>query len=185
MSTPSWLAFVEKLAPTVASAIGGPIGGMAVTAIEGALGITGGDGSSTDKIEAAITAGQLTGEQLAALKKADQDFAAKMKELDIQADQLQLADVEGARQMQVATPSNVPALLSGLIVLGYFGALIAMMFGVDVTDNNAFLIMLGALTGALTQVLNYWFGSTRHSQATASLLAQNTAAAAAQAANVR
>jgi hypothetical protein len=158
---------------------------MAVSALESALGITGTSGTSTDKIQAAIEAGQLTGDQIAAIKKADQDFAAKMKELDVQLDQMQLADVEGARQMQVAKPSPVPAMLSGLIVFGYFGALTAMMFGVDVTDNNAFVLMLGALTGAITQVLNYWFGSTRHSQNTASLLAQNTAAAAAQAASVR
>ena len=177
MSTPAWLSFIERVAPTIASAVGTPVAGMAVSAIESALGITGVDGS-TDKIEQAITNGQLTGQQIADLKKADQDFAAKMKELDVQLDQLQLADVEGARQMQVARPSPVPAMLSGLIVLGYFGALIAMMFGVDVTDNNAFLIMLGALTGALTQVLNYWFGSTRHSQATASLNAQAVASAA-------
>lgn len=177
MATPGWLAAIERLAPTIASAFGTPVAGMAVSALESALGITGSDGS-TDKIAQAIQSGQLTGEQIAAMKKADQDFAAKMKELDVQLDQLQLQDVEGARQMQAATPSPVPAMLSGLIVFGYFGALIAMMFGIDVTDNNAFTIMLGALTAAVTQVLNYWFGSTRHSQSTASLNAQTIATAA-------
>ena len=177
MSTPNWLQAVAKLAPTVASAFGTPLAGMAVSALETVLGITGGDGS-TDKIQEAIEQGKLTGDQVAAMKKADQDFAARMKELDIDLEKMQLADVEGARQMEVAQPSNIPAMLSGLVVVGYFGALIAMMFGIDVTDNNAFLIMLGALTGALTQVLNYWFGSTRHSQATASINAETVAAAA-------
>jgi hypothetical protein len=179
MSTPSWLAFIEKMAPTVASALGTPVAGMAVSAIESALGITGGDsGNSTDKIEQAITNAQLTGEQIAALKKADQDFTAKMKELDLDVDKMQLADVEGARQMQQATPSPLPAALSIFITAGFFAALGAMMSGVDVTDNNAFLIMLGALGGAFTQVLNFWFGSTRHSQNTASLNAQAVATAA-------
>jgi hypothetical protein len=177
VSTPSWLAFIEKVAPTVASAIGTPVAGMAVSAIEAALGITGGDGS-TDKIEQAITAGQLTGQQIADLKKADQDFAAKMKSLDVDLEKLQLEDVASARQMQVAQPSPIPATLSIIITLGFLGLLSAMLAGVDVTDNQAFLILIGALGSGFTQVLNFWLGSTRHSQTTASLNAETIATVA-------
>lgn len=182
MSTPAWLAFIEKMAPTVASAIGTPVAGMAVSAIESALGITGGDpsGSSTDKIAAAIAAAQLTPEQIAALKKADQDFAVQMKKLNVDLDQMQLADVEGARQMQTAKPSPVPAVLSIIITLGFLGILSAMLAGVDVTENQAFLILIGALGAGWTQVLNFWLGSTRHSQTTASLNAQTVAEVAKQ-----
>ena len=34
MSTPAWLSFIAKMAPTVASAIGTPVAGVAVAAIE-------------------------------------------------------------------------------------------------------------------------------------------------------
>jgi len=177
MSTPNWLQAVAKLAPTVASAFGTPLAGMAVSALETVLGITGGDGS-TDKIAQAIEQGKLTGEQVAAMKKADQDFAARMKELDIDLEKMQLADVEGARQMEVAKPSPVPAVLSIIITLGFLGILSAMLAGVDVTENQAFLILIGSLGAGYTQVLNFWLGSTRHSQSTASINAETVAAAA-------
>ncbi len=177
MGTPAWLAFIERIAPTIASAVGTPVAGMAVSAIESALGITGGDGS-TDKIEQAIVNGQLTGEQIAGLKKADQDFQAKMKALDVDLERMQLADVEGARQMQVAKPSPVPAVLSIIITLGFLGILSAMLAGVDVTENQAFLILIGSLGAGYTQVLNFWLGSTRHSQSTASINAETVAAVA-------
>lgn len=179
MSTPSWLAFIEKIAPTVASAIGTPVAGMAVSALESALGITGGDGS-TDNIQAAIEAGSLTGEQVAAIKKADQDFAVQIKKLDVDLDQMQLADVASARQMQTAQPSAIPAILSVIITVGFLGILATMLAGVDVTDNQAFLILIGALGAGWTQVLNFWLGSTRHSQTTASLNAQTVADVAKQ-----
>ncbi len=177
MGTPAWLAFIERIAPTIASAVGTPVAGMAVSAIESALGITGGDGS-TDKIEQAIVNGQLTGEQIASLKKADQDFQAKMKALDVDLERMQLQDVEGARQMQVAKPSPVPAVLSIIITLGFLGILSAMLAGVDVTENQAFLILIGSLGAGYTQVLNFWLGSTRHSQSTASINAETVAAVA-------
>ncbi len=177
MGTPAWLAFIERIAPTIASAVGTPVAGMAVSAIESALGITGGDGS-TDKIEQAIVNGQLTGEQIAGLKKADQDFQAKMKALDVDLERMQLQDVEGARQMQVAKPSPVPAVLSIIITLGFLGILSAMLAGVDVTENQAFLILIGSLGAGYTQVLNFWLGSTRHSQSTASINAETVAAVA-------
>lgn len=182
MSTPAWLAFIEKMAPTVASAIGTPVAGMAVSAIESALGITGGDpsGTATDKIAAAVAAGQLTPEQIMALKKADQDFAAQMKKMDLDLEQMQLADVGSARAMQTAQPSPIPATLSIIITLGFLGILSAMLAGVDVTDNQAFLILIGALGAGWTQVLNFWLGSTRHSQNTASLNAQTVAEVAKQ-----
>ena len=172
MSTPNWLQALARLAPTVASAFGTPIAGMAVSALESALGITGSDGS-TDKIQAAIESGQLTGEQITAMKKADQDFQARMKELDVKLDELQLQDVEGARQMQVAKPSPVPAILSIIITLGFLGILSAMLAGVDVTENQAFLILIGSLGAGYTQVLNFWLGSTRDSHEKTALLAQS------------
>jgi hypothetical protein len=184
MSTPAWLAFIEKMAPTVASAIGTPVAGMAVSAIESALGITGVEAATIDDktsaIAAAIQAGQLTPEQIGALKRADQDFQVQMKKLDIDLDQMQLADVEGARQMQVAKPSPVPAALSIIITIGFLGILISMLGGVNVKENEAFLILIGALGAGWTQVLNFWLGSTRHSQTTASINAQAVATAAAK-----
>jgi len=65
------------VAPTIGTALGGPMGGMAAKMIAEALGVD----NDPKKIEKAIQAA--TPEQLAELKKIDADFDVKMKELDV------------------------------------------------------------------------------------------------------
>ena len=68
-----------QIAPTIATAIGGPVAGMAVKALSSALGLS--PDASTDDVQAALM--NATPEQLAAIKKVDADFKVQMKELDI------------------------------------------------------------------------------------------------------
>jgi hypothetical protein len=180
VSSPAWLSFVEKLAPTIAQAIPIPGVGLAVSFIEQAMGWTG-DNKPADPVAAlqkAVESNSLTTDQIIALKNQDVEFQKFLKQKEIDLEQLQLQDVEGARQMQTARPSPVPAILSIIITLGFLGLLSAMLAGVDVTDNQAFLILIGALGSGFTQVLNFWLGSTRHSQNTASLNAETIATVA-------
>ena len=77
--------------------------------------------------------GGATPEQMLALKQADQSFALQMQELGFK----QLADLEAiaagdrkdARALQSATRSAVPAILSGIVTLGYFGILVGLLKG--------------------------------------------------------
>jgi hypothetical protein len=73
------LNLVRTVAPSIASAVGGPLAGMATRAISEAL-LGKPDGTEAELTEAAAKA---TPEQLLALKTAEQDFAVKMRELDI------------------------------------------------------------------------------------------------------
>ena len=118
-----------------------------------------------------------TPEQMLALKTADQAFAMQMQALGF-ADTEKLAalaveNTKDARSMQVITRSNVPALLSVLITVGFFGILVGMLLGVlSATDNQALMIMLGALGAAWGAVINYFFGSSADSGRKTELLAQ-------------
>ena len=58
----SWL---EQIAPGIATALGGPLAGLAVTAISKALGIDEKDVQNT------IESGKLTSDQLASIKQAE------------------------------------------------------------------------------------------------------------------
>ena len=69
-----------QIAPTIATAIGGPVAGMAVKALAGALGLS--QDASSDDVQTALM--NATPEQLAAVKKIDADFKVQMKELDIE-----------------------------------------------------------------------------------------------------
>jgi hypothetical protein len=171
-----WQSIIKTVAPWIGTALGGPLGGMAVTAIGGALGL---DTKTEDGIKQALAG--VTPEQMMALKKADQDFQAQMQALgfkqvtDLEA--LVVADRKDARDMQKTTRSPVPALLSYAVTMGYFVILGGMMLGIlKVSDSQALLLLLGSLATAWGQVLAYWFGTTRSSEVKTDMLAKAPAA---------
>ena len=164
---------ISTVAPWIGTALGGPLGAMAVQAAADALGIS---DKTVDSVKQALSGA--TPEQLLALKQADQNFALKMQELGFK----QLADLEAiaagdrkdARALQGATRSIVPAMLSGLVTIGYFGILVGLLKGwLTVTDNSqAMLLMLGSLSTGWGVVMAFWFGTTAASGRKTELLAQ-------------
>src|SRR5688500_5316999 len=88
------------VAPTLATAVLGPVGGLAVQAIGDALGI---DQPTQEKIKDAFQSGQMTGEQIAAVKQAEQAFLARCKELDIDLEKIHAGDRASARVLQSET----------------------------------------------------------------------------------
>src|SRR5258707_5874994 len=73
---------LETLAPTIATAVGTPLLGGAVAALEGVFGLTPTPGASMqarqDDVATAVMGA--SPEQLAGMRKADQDYAARMAE---------------------------------------------------------------------------------------------------------
>ena len=166
---------LATVAPWIGTAIGGPLGGLAITAAANALGLT---DKTTDALKTAL--GGATPEQMLALKQADQAFSVQMQALgfkqisDLEA--LAAGDRKDARAMQVSKPSHVPAALSTLVTAGYFGILLGIMRGwLVIDDSQALLLMLGSLTTAWGAVMAYWFGTTRDSGRKTELLAQSPA----------
>lgn len=154
---------IKTVAPWIGTALGGPLGGLAVDAATRALGV---DEKTADGLKNALAGA--TPESMLALKKADQEFAVKMKDLGFKSE----ADLEGiaagdrkdARALQATTHSRVPAMLSVLVTAGYFGILLGIMSDwLRVADTQALLLMLGSLTTAWGAVMAYWFGTTRSS----------------------
>ena len=166
-----WKKIIATVAPWIGTALTGPLGGMAVEAAASALGLT---DKTTDAIKTAIAGA--TPEQMLALKQADQTFALQMQKLGYDNIEklaaLAVENTKDARAMQVATRSPVPGILAFLITVGFFGILIGMMAGwLKTTDNQALLIMLGALGAAWGAVVNYFFGSSADSGRKTELLA--------------
>ena len=82
---------VGAVAPTLGSALGGPMGGAAANMIAEVLGCS----PEPKKIQQAMQ--QATPEQLAEIKKVEADFEIKMKELDLDIYALETADKQDAR----------------------------------------------------------------------------------------
>jgi hypothetical protein len=166
-----WTSLIKTVAPWIGTAIGGPFGVMATEAIGSALGLT---DKTTDSIKQALAG--VTPEQMLAIKKADQDFQVTMQQLGFK----QISDLEAiaagdrkdARDMQKTTRSNVPAILSVGVTLGYFAILGGMMTGhLKASDSQALLLMLGSLSTGWGVVMAFWFGTTHDSGRKTELLA--------------
>lgn len=171
-----WISIVKTVAPWIGTALGGPLGGLAVEAAANALGVS---DKTADSLKQALAG--VTPDQMLALKNADQQFALQMQALgfkqvtDLEA--IAAGDRKDARAMQVSKPSPVPAMLSFLVTVGYFGILVGMMTGkLVVSDSQALLIMLGSLGTAWGGVMAFWFGTTRDSSRKTELLAQSAPA---------
>ena len=169
-----WKVLVSTVAPWIGTALGGPLGGMAVEAAANALGL---NDKTVDAVKSALSG--VTPEQMLALKKADHEFALQMQTLGFKnvADMEDIAagDRASARSMQTSKPSIVPALLSFSVTVGYFGILVGLLMGkLKVDDSQALLLMLGSLGTAWGMVMAFWFGTTRDSGRKTELLAQSS-----------
>lgn len=162
---------LKKVGPTLAALLGGPFAGMAVEAIGLALNVP---EPTLAKVEKALTSGNLNGDQLAAIKLAEQQVAIRLEELGVRREELVIEDRKSARDMQIATRSSVPAVLTYIITLGFFSILGAMFYFPAVKESAPLMIMLGSLGTAWTGACAFWFGTTANSQNKTNLLAQSS-----------
>jgi hypothetical protein len=153
-----WIDTLEKLAPTVASALGSPVAGMAISGLESALGVSG------DDIQKTIETNKLTAEQVAAIQQAEIALKAKAQELGLDFAKLSNDDRASARDMQKNVKSWIPPFLAASVTVGFFGILVALMSG-KIEQAAEVDIMLGSLGTAWTGIIAFYFGSSAGSQA--------------------
>jgi len=159
--------WLKTIAPTIATALGGPLAGLAIEAVSKAIGIDPKDVQST------ISEGKLSADQIMLLKQAEVQMAARAQEMGLDFAKLNVEDRKSARDMQVATKSWIPAILAVSITIGFFGILIGMMTETFKT-SDALMLMLGSLATAWTGIVAFYFGSSASSQNKDNLLHQST-----------
>lgn len=167
----SWLDTITKVAPVVASALGGPLAGVAVTALGELFGIS---EPTQSKIQAVIENGQLTGEQISAIRQLELKLKADEAERGFRYKELEFKDSDSARQMQMTTHSKTPSLLTGILTVGFFGTLYMVMIHPEMKESAPLMIMLGALGAEFTSACKFWFGANSGSDRTKELLASST-----------
>jgi len=161
------MEWLKALAPTIASALGGPLAGLAVESLSKAIGIDPKD------VQATIDSGKLSAEQIMSIKQAEIAMAARAQEMGLDFAKLSNDDRKSARDMQVATKSWIPAVLAISVTIGFFGILIGMMTETFKT-SDALMLMLGSLATAWTGIIGFFFGSSASSQNKDDLLHQST-----------
>ena len=157
------MSWIEQLAPTIASCLGGPLAGMAVEAISKAIGV------DPSEVQNTINSGKMTADQIASLQQAELALKARAQELGLDFAKLAVDDRKSARDLQATTRSFIPPALAILVTLGFFGILVGMMMETFKT-SEALMLMLGSLGTAWTGIIAFYFGSSAGSQAKDDLL---------------
>ena len=150
--------FLKKLLPTIGHLLGGPLGGAAIEAAGKALGLS---DATADKVQKALTSGNLTAEQIAALQAADLHLKTRMAELGIDAEKLAQEDRASARKMQTNTGSWVPAALAMTLTGSYLTIICLLLTGdMKLWSDPTLTLLLGGHTSGFTAVLGFYFGSS-------------------------
>ena len=159
-----WLA---QIAPTIATALGGPLAGLAVTSLSKVFGVPEKD------VQGMIESGKMSAEQLQQVKLAELELQKQAQALGLNFETLAVEDRKSARDMQIATKSYLPPTLAIGVTVGFFGILGGLMYG-QIEHAPQIDIMLGSLGTAWTGIIAFYFGSSASSQNKDQLLHQST-----------
>ena len=144
---------IGAVAPTLGTALGGPMGGMAANMIADVLGVP----NNPKAIEKGLA--EATPEQMLELKKAEQDFDLKMKELEVDVFKLETEDIQDARGK---FGKDWTARIIGVLVVGGFMGYIFLVTLQPPEQNSEALInlVLGYLGGLASAIISFYFGAS-------------------------
>jgi hypothetical protein len=147
---------LKSVAPGLATAVAGPLGGAAVSMIAKKLGVE-------DTVEAVTKAVQ-----------NDPDAALKLREIDLKELEVHAKDRDSARnrEVEIAKSEHAPyinKIVTPALALGVTGlsfVLFAILIFVEVKPEakDILIYILGVLSAAVTQILSYYFGSSQGSK---------------------
>ena len=148
---------VGSLAPTLGSALGGPVGGMAANLVAEVLGCD----PSPKKIEQAIH--NASPEQLLALKNAEMEFEAQMKQMDVDVFALETQDIQNARS--TFSKDWTPRFLGSVTVLGFMGYIFLItIYPVNENADDVVNLILGYFSGIASAVISFYFGASNKAE---------------------
>ena len=137
-----WKSLVQAVAPTIATALGGPFAGMGVKALSTAI-LGKEDGNEEESSTALMGASP---ETIANMKKAELEFKATMKGLDIKLEELVYKDKASARERQIALKDKTPAILAYLLLLGFFVTIGCLFkFAIPEANQATIYVLIGVL----------------------------------------
>jgi len=168
-----WLATLKTVAPTVAAAMFGPLGAVAVASVGELLGLS---DATKDKISEIIQAGQMTPEQLGKLKALELEYQNNEKERGFKYAELSFKDRDSARTANVSGGTQKPLFWLSLLLLSItLGTECMVLFKgyPEGTDPLVVGRVLGLMDAVAMLVLSYWYGTTNGSAIKNELLSQN------------
>lgn len=166
-------SFLGSVAPTLMSALLGPLAGVATAGLTKILGI---DGGTVADVTKAISDGRVTPEQVAEIRKLDLQFQQDEKERGFRYAELAFKDRDSARQANVSGGiQGRMFVLSCLLLTLTLGTEIWILFNGYPSALPEIIVgrILGLLDGVALLVLGYHYGTTSGSMQKTELLAQS------------
>ena len=146
------ISMVSKFAPAIGTALGGPLGGLAVSAIAEKLGVADSIADVTKAIQ------------------TDPESAIKLQQLENEKFKAILADKDSARNREatIATSEKAPLinklvspLLAVIVVTAWVGIQYTLLNTTVPAEMRELVArVLGTLDGALMVILSYYFGAS-------------------------
>lgn len=153
-----WKALLSSVAPLIGTALGGPLGGIAVKAAADALGLS---ESTEEALQTALSGAKP--EDLLKLKLADQQFAKDMRALDIDLERIAAGDRDSARSL--AKSDSTARNLAYIIMGAFVGMCFAVLSDKVAIDSVLAGTVIGYLSAKAEQVSAFYFGSSASSKA--------------------
>jgi energy-converting hydrogenase Eha subunit A len=160
--------WLKTVAPTIATCLGGPLGGLAYEAISKVMGI------SQDDAQKMMSDGKLTSDQIASLQQAEIALKAQALALNLDFEQLAVQDRASARSMQMNTHSFLVPTLALVIVASFIATIFGTLMGYSHIESAMAGTLVGYLSAKAEQVVAFYFGSSAGSQAKDVMLHQST-----------
>ena len=164
--------WLKQIAPTLAAALGGPLAGVAVQALGAALGW---QDATKDKVTELLQSGQMTGEQIAAVKIAELQLKQHESDNGFKFAELDVRDRESARTREGTVKDGTNQVLAFVVVGAFLAMVGATLLGFAKVESVLAGTLVGYLSAKAEQVLAYYFGSSKGSDRKTELIAQSPA----------
>lgn len=164
------LSFLKTALPALATALGGPLAGLAAGFVADKLGIS---DKSVENITNIISGAPP--EQLIKIKELDTEFKKFTLGLGIKELELENADRDSARRREMEVKDKMPAILATVLTIGFFGAVAYLLrFGFPEGNKDVIVYMLGSLNTAWLGAMAYYFSTSRSSKQKDLIIANST-----------
>jgi|TARA_A100001015_G_scaffold318377_1_gene438113 hypothetical protein len=146
---------LKSLAPTIASAAGGPMAGMAVRMAAQKLGVP---DATANEIEDII---EREPEKAVLLKEADTEFKDRIREMEIDLESFK-SELEDRQHARETFKNDWTPKVFGILALLLYGAyvLTVTIMPHDQNDETIISLVLGQLSGILGTMAAFWFSGS-------------------------
>jgi len=146
---------LKSLAPTIASAAGGPMAGMAVRMAAQKLGVP---DATANEIEDII---EREPEKAVLLKEADTEFKDRIREMEIDLESFK-SELEDRKHARETFKNDWTPKVFGILALLLYGAyvLTVTIMPHDQNDETIISLVLGQLSGILGTMAAFWFSGS-------------------------